>query len=82
MMYNEFAEQRLNLEARLRETYEEEFEQQRILDLEREQLVARLRENYQKFCSLHAEKDELRKGLREAIVKLEAEYKGKEADHE
>lgn len=84
MTYSEFADVRLGLEARLRETYEEEAEEQRILDLEHDQLMARLRENSSKFQRLREEKEEVRKGLRQQIQKLESEYQseqGKEADH-
>lgn len=78
MTFEQYAETRLGLEARLRETYEEEMEEGVVLELERKQLVNALAENFEKFKALHEKKEEMRRGLRNNIDRLETEYKGKE----
>lgn len=78
MTFEQYAETRLGLEARLRETYEEEMEESVVLELERKQLVNALAENFGKFKALHEKKEELRRGIRNNIDRLETEYKGKE----
>lgn len=78
MKFEQYAETRLGLEARLRETYEEEMEESVVLELERKQLVNALAENFGKFKALHEKKEELRRGIRNNIDRLETEYKGKE----
>lgn len=78
MTFERYAETRLGLEARLRETYEEEMEESVVLELERKQLVNALAENFGKFKALHEKKEELRRGIRNNIDRLETEYKGKE----
>lgn len=82
MTFEQYAETRLGLEARLRETYEEEMEESVVLELERKQLVNALAENFEKFKALHEKKEEIRRGLRNKIDRLETEYKGKEVSHD
>ena len=82
MTFEQYAETRLGLEARLRETYEEEMEESVVLELERKQLMNALAENFGKFKALHEKKEELRRGLRNNIDRLETEYKGKELSHD
>ena len=82
MTFEQYAETRLGLEARLRETYEEEMEESVVLELERKQLVNALAENFGKFKALHEKKEEMRRGLRNNIDRLETEYKGKEVSHD
>ena len=82
MTFEQYAETRLGLEARLRETYEEEMEESVVLELERKQLVNALAENFGKFKALHEKKEELRRGLRNNIDRLETEYQGKEVSHD
>ena len=81
MNFNEYADVRLGMEARLRETYEEEFQEQAALDQERAELVALLRKNFEKFNELHRKKEQVRKGLRDSIANLEADYNRKEEQH-
>lgn len=82
MNFSDYAKARLGLEARLRETYEEEMEEGVVLELERKQLVNALAENFEKFKALHEKKEEMRCGLRNNIDRLETEYKGKEVSHD
>ena len=81
MIFREYAEVRLGLEARLRETYEEEFLRNAELDLERQQLTNALRENFEKYCKVHREAEELRTSIKGSIAKLEADWQRQEDNH-
>ena len=82
MNFTEYAKVRLGLESRLRESYEEEFNRNIELDLERKQLVQALRENFEKYGKVHAEAEKLRRDIKECISKIEADYNRKEVSHE
>ena len=77
--FREYAEKRIRLEHRLRETYEDEQNESEVIELERRQLMQALSENLEKFNALHKKKEEQRRELRKAIADLESCYSRKEA---
>ena len=81
MNFTEYAEVRLGLEARLRETYEEEFLRNAELDLERQQLVKALQENFAKYGKVHCDAEELRTNIKRSIANLEADWQREEDKH-
>ena len=69
--FREYAEKRIRLEHRLRETYEDEQNESEVIELERRQLMQALSENLEKFNALHKEKEEQRRELKKTIADLE-----------
>lgn len=78
MSFADYAKRRLELEACLVETYEEEATMREVLELKRRQLMKALQDNFEEFKSLHTRKEHERRELKESIEKLEAEHNGKE----
>ena len=81
MSFNDYADVRLGLEARLCETYEEELQEQAVLDQERAELIGLLRKNFEKFNELHRKKEQIWKELKTSIANLEADYNRKEVQY-
>ena len=81
MTFSEYAEARIGLEARMRESYEEEFRKNAELDSERRQLVNALRENFEKYGMAHRDAEELRKNIKRSISTLEADWQRQEGKH-
>ena len=78
MTFNDYADVRLGLEARLVESYEEELQKNAELDVERERLLQALRENFAKYGKVHAEAEELRGSIKASIAHMEAEWRREE----
>ena len=76
MTFTEYAEKRLSLEAQLIQSYEDELQQNAELEMAHAALTDALRENIAMTNRVHADAEDLRRGIKDSIACIEAEWRG------